>query len=79
MDLEVFHTDIPGNTRGFPQAVITVKPTASIQIINSSFAWNRAAIVENKGGDVLMYDNGIQGNNVLTPNVEVSTNKMKHA
>ena len=75
-DLEVFHTDIPGNSRGFPKAVISVKPGTSIQIIGSSFAWNRAAIVENKGGDVLMYDNGVQGNYVQTRNEEVSVMKI---
>ena len=71
IDMEVFKSSIPGNNYNAPTGLISISPEASVQIIDSIFAWNQASIVENKGS-LLIHGSQMKGNYVNTENTDVS-------
>lgn len=71
IDMEVFKSTIPGNNYNAPTGLISIGPEASVQIIDSLFAWNQASIVENKGS-LLIHGSKMRNNYVKTEKADVS-------
>jgi hypothetical protein len=69
--MRVFHSSIPGNNHGLPTGLISIGTEASVEIIDSIFAWNKASIVENKGS-LLIHGSQMNNNYVRTLNSDVS-------
>jgi len=51
--LEFYGSNIPGNDSDLPDGLISINARASVHIIDSTFAWNQATVVENKGSLVI--------------------------